>query len=137
MAGPTRGGSPAPQRKLIDLSGGFSHAVCRHRCHGSGFRHEELFKRVLPIMLVMLVCNQLNRSNIGYAPTDLSGSARACTLPRGKTRRRDSPPLRWSLEMEIDCVFKCENCINKTMRYENLYLSGKHLLEIDLLCRRR
>ena len=27
----------------------------------------KFFKRVLPIMLVMLVCNQLNRSNIGYA----------------------------------------------------------------------
>ncbi|MEV7607650.1 MFS transporter [Paenarthrobacter sp. NPDC089322] len=28
---------------------------------------KKFFKRVLPIMLVMLVCNQLNRSNIGYA----------------------------------------------------------------------
>ena len=28
---------------------------------------EKFFRRVLPIMLVMLVCNQLNRSNIGYA----------------------------------------------------------------------
>ena len=27
----------------------------------------KFFRRVLPIMLVMLVCNQLNRSNIGYA----------------------------------------------------------------------
>jgi MFS family permease len=28
---------------------------------------KKFFRRVLPIMLVMLVCNQLNRSNIGYA----------------------------------------------------------------------
>jgi len=28
---------------------------------------QKFFRRVLPIMLVMLVCNQLNRSNIGYA----------------------------------------------------------------------
>jgi hypothetical protein len=28
---------------------------------------KKFFKRVLPITLVMLVCNQLNRSNIGYA----------------------------------------------------------------------
>ncbi|MFD1213723.1 MFS transporter [Arthrobacter sp. GCM10027362] len=31
----------------------------------------KFFKRVLPIMLVMLVCNQLNRSNIGYAQEHL------------------------------------------------------------------
>ncbi|MGN7201929.1 MFS transporter [Arthrobacter sp. SAFR-044] len=31
----------------------------------------KFFKRVLPIMLVMLVCNQLNRSNIGYAQDHL------------------------------------------------------------------
>jgi len=28
---------------------------------------KKFFKGVVPIMLVMLVCNQLNRSNIGYA----------------------------------------------------------------------
>ncbi|MHA7298783.1 MFS transporter [Pseudarthrobacter sp. MDT1-22] len=28
---------------------------------------KKFFKRVLPIMLIMLVCNQLNRSSIGYA----------------------------------------------------------------------
>jgi MFS family permease len=28
---------------------------------------KKFFRRVLPIMLVMLICNQLNRSNIGYA----------------------------------------------------------------------
>lgn len=32
---------------------------------------KKFFKRVLPIMLVMLVCNQLNRSNIGYAQDHL------------------------------------------------------------------
>ena len=32
---------------------------------------KKFFKRVLPIMLVMLVCNQLNRSNIGYAQAQL------------------------------------------------------------------
>ena len=32
---------------------------------------KKFFKRVLPIMLVMLVCNQLNRSNIGYAQEHL------------------------------------------------------------------
>ncbi|MFC8521677.1 MFS transporter [Pseudarthrobacter sp. NPDC057230] len=31
----------------------------------------KFFKRVLPVMLVMLVCNQLNRSNIGYAQDHL------------------------------------------------------------------
>lgn len=31
----------------------------------------KFFRRVLPIMLVMLVCNQLNRSNIGYAQDHL------------------------------------------------------------------
>ena len=31
----------------------------------------KFFRRVLPIMLVMLVCNQLNRSNIGYAQSQL------------------------------------------------------------------
>lgn len=31
----------------------------------------KFFRRVLPIMLVMLVCNQLNRSNIGYAQAQL------------------------------------------------------------------
>jgi len=31
----------------------------------------KFFKRVLPIMLIMLVCNQLNRSNIGYAQDHL------------------------------------------------------------------
>jgi MFS family permease len=28
---------------------------------------KKFFRRVLPVMLVMLICNQLNRSNIGYA----------------------------------------------------------------------
>jgi MFS family permease len=32
---------------------------------------KKFFRRVLPIMLVMLVCNQLNRSNIGYAQDHL------------------------------------------------------------------
>ncbi|GAA3665858.1 MFS transporter [Arthrobacter ginkgonis] len=32
---------------------------------------KKFFSRVLPIMLVMLVCNQLNRSNIGYAQEHL------------------------------------------------------------------
>jgi MFS family permease len=32
---------------------------------------KKFFSRVLPIMLVMLVCNQLNRSNIGYAQDHL------------------------------------------------------------------
>ena len=32
---------------------------------------KKFFRRVLPIMLVMLVCNQLNRSNIGYAQEHL------------------------------------------------------------------
>ena len=32
---------------------------------------KKFFRRVLPIMLVMLVCNQLNRSNIGYAQAQL------------------------------------------------------------------
>jgi MFS family permease len=32
---------------------------------------KKFFKRVLPIMLIMLVCNQLNRSNIGYAQEHL------------------------------------------------------------------
>jgi MFS family permease len=32
---------------------------------------KKFFRRVLPIMLVMLVCNQLNRSNIGYASDHL------------------------------------------------------------------
>ena len=32
---------------------------------------KKFFKRVLPILLVMLVCNQLNRSNIGYAQAQL------------------------------------------------------------------
>lgn len=31
----------------------------------------KFFRRVLPVMLVMLVCNQLNRSNIGYAQDHL------------------------------------------------------------------
>jgi len=35
------------------------------------FATKKFFKRVLPIMLVMLVCNQLNRSNIGYAQEHL------------------------------------------------------------------
>ena len=35
------------------------------------FATRKFFKRVLPIMLVMLVCNQLNRSNIGYAQEHL------------------------------------------------------------------
>jgi MFS family permease len=32
---------------------------------------KKFFRRVLPVMLVMLVCNQLNRSNIGYAQDHL------------------------------------------------------------------
>ncbi|MDR7082747.1 MFS family permease [Arthrobacter ginsengisoli] len=32
---------------------------------------KKFFRRVLPVMLVMLVCNQLNRSNIGYAQAQL------------------------------------------------------------------
>ena len=32
---------------------------------------KKFFRRVLPIMLAMLVCNQLNRSNIGYAQAQL------------------------------------------------------------------
>jgi MFS family permease len=32
---------------------------------------KKFFKRVLPVMLIMLVCNQLNRSNIGYAQEHL------------------------------------------------------------------
>ena len=32
---------------------------------------KKFFRRVLPIMLFMLVCNQLNRSNIGYAQAQL------------------------------------------------------------------
>ena len=45
---------------------------------------KKFFRRVLPIMLVMLVCNQLNRSNIGYAPTDLSGSSTCLHTPSWK-----------------------------------------------------
>ena len=37
---------------------------------------KKFFKRVLPIMLVMLVCNQLNRSNIGYAQEQLRSGRR-------------------------------------------------------------
>lgn len=36
---------------------------------------KKFFRRVLPIMLVMLVCNQLNRSNIGYAQSHLEADA--------------------------------------------------------------
>ena len=36
-----------------------------------GTATKKFFGRVLPIMLVMLVCNQLNRSNIGYAQAQL------------------------------------------------------------------
>ncbi|MFE4836209.1 MFS transporter [Arthrobacter sp. NPDC056691] len=32
---------------------------------------KKFFRRLLPVMLVMLVCNQLNRSNIGYAQDHL------------------------------------------------------------------
>lgn len=35
------------------------------------FATTKFFRRVLPILLVMLVCNQLNRSNIGYAQEHL------------------------------------------------------------------
>ena len=36
-----------------------------------GTATKKFFRRVLPILLVMLVCNQLNRSNIGYAQAQL------------------------------------------------------------------
>ncbi len=31
----------------------------------------KVFRRVVPLFIVMLICNQLNRSNIGYAQVHL------------------------------------------------------------------
>ncbi|MGI8312520.1 hypothetical protein [Saccharopolyspora hattusasensis] len=57
----------------------------------------KIFRRIVPIFAIMMLCNQLNRSNIGYAQEHLEARpdehSRRRTSSRGR-RVRHSPATR-------------------------------------------